>query len=314
MNAYTSTNTNASPNTNTNTSTNTTAPVGRKLSDCVQLVRLSIGMPNLVQPDKQAAKELAVTKHAKEDRLSVYKKLVDSAHMREYVTVMNELRVLVDKQTTAYARGERMLVNERIIDTINAVRDYFNKLAAARDAFLQEYPAQVAKAQLDLGDAFDENLYPSVSELYQSFHWSFDVCPFPDNDVRGCIEDGLRKELAELYEQSANGRLRSALDDLWRRLVTPLKNMSKQLTDKADGKPTKFHNTLVHNVLEVLDVMQTYSMMGDTDMDNIRQQLRAVLDGVTYEQLKLNATLRAETKAKIDDVLKAIDSIPSIGW
>jgi hypothetical protein len=67
-------------------------------------------------------------------------------------------------------------------------------------------------------------------------------------------------------------------------------------------------------VLEVLDVMQTYSMMGDTDMDNIRQQLRAVLDGVTYEQLKLNATLRAETKAKIDDVLKAIDSIPSIGW
>ena len=121
----------------------------------------------------------------------------------------------------------------------------------------------------------------------------------------------IRKELAEMYEASTQTRLQQAMQDVWERLLIPLKNMSARLTDKDNGKPTGFQGTLVQNVLDIVDIMRTCNFTNDPAMERVRNELRAALNGVTYDGLKSSAHLRATTKEKIDNI---INNIPSLGW
>jgi hypothetical protein len=283
-----------------------------RVSDCIQLVTLSIGIPSLEVNDKRLAAELTATKHAKKGRLRVPKKLVDSAHLQECERIEGEVRAYIRSKTADYDRGRYMMPNEYIIDVMNTIRSYFTQLEHHRDMFLQDYPAQVAQAQLDLVDAFDEADYPSISTLRSKFRWSFFMEPMPDAmDFRGVIEADIRKELAEMYEASVNSRLQDAMRGVWERLLVPLKNMSLRLTDKDNGKPTGFQSSLVQNVLDIVEIMRTCNLTQDTEMERVRTQLRDALTGVTYDGLKSSASLRADTKAKIDNI---INNIPSLGW
>lgn len=286
----------------------------RKVSDMLQLVSLSIGIPKLEVNDPQAAADLAADKGVAKGRIRVPKKLVVSPHLDACVQIEREARAYLTSKTAQYDRGRDMLLNDYIIDVVNTIRSYFQQLEQYRDAFLQDYPAQVAKAQIELGDMFDESEYPPVDELRRKFRWSFIVEPMPSGDMRGNLEDGLRKELAAMYEQSTNSRLQAAMQDIWKRLLIPLNNMSLRLIDKENGKPSGFQGTLVQNVLEIVDIMKSYNITDDSTMEDIRLQLRAALDGVSFDSLKASATLRAQTKAKIDNIIEAINNIPSLGW
>lgn len=313
MNAYTSNNVSQSANTsNTNATHMADIKPTLRVSDCIQLVTLSIGIPSLEVNDKRAASDLAAAKHAKEGRVRVPKKLVDSAHLQECKRIEGETRAYLRSKTADYDRGRYMMPNEYIIDVMNTIRSYFQQLEHHRDAFLQDYPAQVARAQLELGDMFNEADYPSVSTLRDKFRWSFFMEPMPEpTDFRGVIEADIRKELAEMYEASVTSRLQDAMHGVWERLLTPLKNMSLRLTDKETGKPTGFQSTLVQNVLDIVEIMRTCNLTQDAEMERVRLELKDALTGVTVDALKSSTTLRAETKQKIDNI---INNIPSLGW
>ena len=294
--------------------TNNVTPIKptTSLSSCAVLCSLSVGIPALEVKDTRAASELTAAKHAREGRARVVKKLVESAHLSACKQIEGEVRAYVRSQTASYDRGRDLLPNERLIDVKNTVRDYFVQLERHRELFLQDYPAQVARAQLELGDMFDESDYPSVHTLRNKFRWSFIIEPVPEStDFRGTIEEGIRKELAEMYEASTQTRLQQAMQDVWERLLIPLKNMSARLTDKDNGKPTGFQGTLVQNVLDIVEVMRTCNFTNDPAMERVRNELRAALNGVTYDGLKSSAHLRATTKEKIDNI---INNIPSLGW
>ena len=314
MNAYNAVPATATTTTTTTTTTTPATPPVRKVSDMLQLVSLSIGIPKLEVNDPQAAADLAADKGVAKGRIRVPKKLVVSPHLDACVQIEREARAYLTSKTAQYDRGRDMLLNDYIIDVVNTIRSYFQQLEQYRDAFLQDYPAQVAKAQIELGDMFDESEYPPVDELRRKFRWSFIVEPMPSGDLRDNLEEGLRKELAAMYEQSTNSRLQAAMQDIWKRLLTPLNNMSLRLIDKENGKPSGFQGTLVQNVLEIVDIMKSYNITDDSTMEDIRLQLRAALDGVSFDSLKASATLRAQTKAKIDNIIETINNIPSLGW
>ena len=296
---------------------NTTATMATptlSLSSCAVLCSLSIGIPSLEVNDQKLATELAAAKHAAKGRLRVPKKLVDSPHLTACKQIEGEIRAYVRSQTASYDRGRDLLPNTKLIDVKNTVRDFFGKLAHHRELFLQDYPAQVARAQLDsqLGDAFDEGDYPSVSDLRSKFRWAFVIEPVPEStDFRGTIEEDIRKELSEMYEASTQSRLQQAMQDVWERLMVPLRNMSARLVDKDNGKPTGFQGSLVQNVLDIVEIMRTCNFVNDPAMERVRMELRDVLSGVTVDGLKASAPLRAATKTKIDNI---INNIPSLGW
>ena len=86
--------------------------------------------------------------------------------------------------------------------------------------------------------------------------------------------------------------------------------MSERLTTDGEHKHKKtFRDTLVTNLVDVVDLLQTCNITKNTQMENMRMDLEDTLRGVTPDALRASESLRINTKAAID---KAIMELPSL--
>jgi len=208
--------------------------------------------------------------------------------------------------------GDRLVSNQALID-------YKNNMAQLEDEFwdlarqiIEDYPQAVAQAQLQLGDMFNENEYPSVEQLRRKFKFSLVFEAVPDvGDFRVDIGNQAASEMREQYKQVLADRINAVKQDLAERLAEPLQRMSKGL-DYAEGeKPTGFRDTLVDNVMSIVELMRTCNLSNDARLTDIQQQLRATLSGVTPDGLRRDPNLRARTKQNVDQIIK---NLPSLGF
>ena len=177
---------------------------------------------------------------------------------------------------------------------------------------LDSYPQAVAQAQLQLGDMFNENEYPSVEQLRRKFKFSLVFEAVPDvGDFRVDIGNQAASEMREQYKQVLADRIGAVKQDLAERLLEPLQRMSKGLDYHEGEKPTGFRDTLVSNVLSIVELMRTCNLNGDAHITGIQQQLKQTLTGVTPDGLRNDPNLRANTKRNVDSIIK---NLPSLGF
>ena len=70
-----------------------------------------------------------------------------------------------------------------------------------------------------------------------------------------------------------------------------------------------FRDTLVTNVLDIVDLLSVCNITNDSQMEAMRMKLEDTLQGVTPDALREDAFLRAETKRSVDDVIKSLPSL-----
>ena len=100
------------------------------------------------------------------------------------------------------------------------LEDEFRGLA---QQILDSYPQAVAQAQLQLGDMFNENEYPSVEQLRRKFKFSLVFEAVPDvGDFRVDIGNQAASEMREQYKQVLADRIGAVKQDLAERLLEPL--------------------------------------------------------------------------------------------
>ncbi len=85
--------------------------------------------------------------------------------------------------------------------------------------------------------------------------------------------------------------------------------MSERL-DYADHEQKKiFRDTLVTNVIDIVELLDVCNVTGDTQMTALKMKLDEALRGITPEALREDEYLRAETKRTVDDVIKSLPSL-----
>jgi hypothetical protein len=87
--------------------------------------------------------------------------------------------------------------------------------------------------------------------------------------------------------------------------------MSRGLDYKEGEKPSGFRDTLVDNVLSIVELMRTCNLSNDARLTDIQQQLKRTLTGVTPDGLRRDPNLRAKTKQDVDTIIK---NLPSLGF
>jgi hypothetical protein len=196
--------------------------------------------------------------------------------------------------------------------TMTGMQQEFHKLVAN---FLQAYDWEISQAQLKLGALFNSDEYPTRDSLESKFRFRFVAVPVPDaGDWRLDIGNEAAQAMREQYEKFYSDQLRDAMGDVWKRAHDALSRMSERL-DYADHETKKrFHDTLVTNVLDIVDLMGTCNLTNDPTMADAQRRLDQALRGVTSEALKEDAHLRAQTKRKVDEVKKIIDNLPGLGF
>ena len=180
--------------------------------------------------------------------------------------------------------------------------------------FLDAYDWEIQAAQLKLGTLFSADDYPTRDSLESRFRFRMNYMPLPDaGDFRIDVEAEAKRELASQYESYYDNQFKQAMGDVWQRAHDAVAKMSERL-DYTDSSGKKiFRDSLVDNVMEMCDLMEVCNVTNDPAMDNASRKLKQALQGVTADALREDAYLRAETKAKVDEVKRIIDNLPGLG-
>ena len=286
------------------------------ISSSAMRVGLSISAPTMRKMDKKATREVISHNNARKGSANVSKKLIMSNAHEDMTRLIAQIRAFHREQTVPWGDlGDRLVSNQNLID-------YKNNMAQLEDEFWQlsqrtcdEYPQAVAQARLEvtgLGYMFNESEYPSVEVLRRKFKFSLVFEAVPDvGDFRVDIGNHAASEMREQYKQVLSDRINAVHQDLAERLAEPLQRMSKGLDYHEGEKPSGFRDTLVDNVLSIVDLMRSCNLNGNAHIAGIQQDLRDTLKGVTPDGLRRDPNLRADTKRKVDAIIK---NLPSLGF
>jgi hypothetical protein len=170
----------------------------------------------------------------------------------------------------------------------------------------------VEQAKFNLGDLFNAEDYPSIDELKNKFGFRLVFSPLPEsNDFRLDIPQQDLADMARDYDVAYNDRLADAMREPWDKLHKCLGHISEKLTADigADGQeiPKRYHDTLITNARELCGLLTHLNITKDPKLEDARKQLELTMLGLDIEDIKDNANVRVDVKAKVDEILGKFD-------
>jgi len=282
------------------------------LASSAMLTELNISVWTGRKKDRRESKTVADQNYADNGVVSVNKMLLGDC---DKLKAINELRGKIRNHihypmTMPWSdSGLRLLPTAVYFDYNQQMGEAINAFDALVDEFIDDYDFAVSRAQAKLGNLFVRDDYPTSEQIRNKFGVSVNYTPLPDaGDFRVDIGNEASEQLKSEYDKFYSDQLSKAMGDVWKRMHTALTNMSEKLTD-SNGKKQVFRDTLVSNALSMVDLLSTCNVTGDSQMEAMRQRLESTLRGVTPEGLRDDEFLRAETKSKVDDILKSLPSL-----
>jgi hypothetical protein len=283
------------------------------ISSSAILVELSISVWTARRLDKTASRAVTATNNAASGVANVNKKLLgDCAELDAVQKFAANARNIHYSMSMPWSdMGMRLVPTAVYLNkyskTMSELEQEFYRLV---NIFLDAYQWEIGQSQVKLGDLFNPDEYPSTDAVRNKFRFQLHEMPVPDvGDFRLDIGNEAMTALADKYKNYYTTQLNNAMGDLWQRTHTALTKMSERL-DYADGQTKKvFRDSLVDNVVEMVELLDACNITNDTQMSAMKNRLEDTLRGVTPEALREDGYLRATTKRAVDDIIKALPSI-----
>ena len=300
----------------TNTALNFNAP---SISSAAMLVDLSISQWSGIRRDKAASAKVADDNGAKRGVASVTKKLLgDCPELKAISDFVAMVRTGTHHEMTLpwSNSGLRLLPTTKFFDYQADVTAKQGKFATLVTEFLQAYEWARAEAKAALGSLFNDDEYPSADVLARKFRFVVNYLPVPEaGDWRVDMGNTARAELSQRYAEYYEEQNKKTIATLVSQTLDPLMRMSEKLADPVDGDKANsrgiktFRDSLVENVVAMIDRLETYNLTNDPTIRETRFKLQQVMDGITPDALREDAYLRRETKRKVDEVIASLPSL-----
>lgn len=288
------------------------APTTPSIAGSAMLVELKVSQWTGKKLDKAASEEVTTGNAAKRGIARVHKDIMgDCEELRAIHKFTGDVRTSHYNMTLPWSdSGLRILPTAayfKYTEAMNAMQTEFYSLV---DRFLDVYQWKISEAHAALGGLFNPDEYPSTQALRHKFALTVSFIPLPEaGDWRVDIGKEGNKQLQEHYAAYYKQSLTDAMGDVWTRLKEVLTRASDRL-DYGDGQVKKvFRDTLVSNIMEIVDVMDVCNLTGDPVMRDSAQLLRDTLTGIDVVDLREDAALRRATKQRVDEVLKNLPSL-----
>jgi len=290
------------------------------LQSSAVLVELCISQWTARKKDKRASDEVTRNAVADKGAASVNKKLLgDCPELDAIKKFATAVRTTHYNATVPWSDcGLRLLPMKRYAEYVNEMSGLQAEFKKLVDTFLNKYEWEVISSQARLGDLFLRDDYPTTESIARKFDMRINYIPVADaSHFAVDIADEQRDILKSHYESYFSKQIESAMGDVWQRVHKALSAMSDRLAEPTDSDKTNkrghkiFRESLVTNALDMLDLLSSCNVTGDSQMEALRLKLEESLRGVTYESLSHSSIQRAETKRAADEMLA---SLPSLDW
>ncbi len=246
---------------------------------------------------------------ADKDLLRVSKRLVDSAELKAITRFDGEIRRFLYNICLPFEIGIHLLP----ITALEMVESRLRQFAVDRrqlvKAFLSAYPSLCLDAATRLRGLYNPTDYPPADEAAREFGFSWQYVSF------GVPEQlqGISREVWEQEREKAAVRMAEASTEiqvvLRETMAKLVQHMADRLKTGPDGKPLRFKETTVENLVEFLMNFEFRNVTDDNELQALVSQARDMLQGVTAEDLRTTGDLRSKLQQGMTGIAAQLDTL-----
>jgi hypothetical protein len=246
---------------------------------------------------------------ADKDLLRVSKHLIDSAELKAIGRFDGEIRRYLYNICLPFEIGIHLLP----IAALEQVEQRLRQFAVDREqlvkAFLAAYPSLCLDAGKRLRGLYNPADYPPSEEVAREFGFSWQYVSFgvPDQ-LKGISQDVWEQEREKAAQRMAEAscEIQHVLRESMAKLV---QHMAERLKDSADGKPLRFKETTVSNLVEFLTNFEFRNITDDNDLQVLVAQARQLLQGINADDLRTTGELRTKVQQGMAGIAAQLDTM-----
>lgn len=246
---------------------------------------------------------------ADKDLLRVSKHLLDSAELKAVGRFDGEIRRFLYNICLPFEIGIHLLpipALEMVEQRLRAFRADRESLVAS---FLAAYPGLCQDAARRLRALYNPADYPPAEEVAREFGFSWQYVSFGvPEQLRGISREVFEQEREKAAQRmaEASSEIQQVLRETMARLV---QHMAERLKDGTDGKPLRFKESTVSNLVEFLANFQFRNVTDDGDLQRLVSQARDLLQGIKADDLRSTAALRTRVQQGMAEIAGRLDTM-----
>jgi len=260
-----------------NYKTNNTFDLSR---DCT-LVGIEVGLYPWAVKDETAARNAAGAERADSNRYSTYIQRLgkeDRLPPQQIASVARKI-IAFPNGTPWDGKGMFLVPNQRLETVLTLLKAEQDKFYQAVEGLANAIPALAAKAQRDLGDAFNRIGFPTPEDIRSKYRFSIRQSAITSADdirlnhvspkMRHAIEESVRKEHQQQMDD-VHASCVAGIESVLKRVVETLPAFSK-------GEITRFENTLITSMAELCETLPLLNFSKDKTVEIALGQMRGLV-------------------------------------
>jgi hypothetical protein len=167
--------------------------------------------------------------------------------------------------------GFRLLPANFYFDLMARMREFEAGFEQGVESFLGVYPQYIEQVKPELNGLFREEDYPTVEKLRKKFGVKLEVLPIPSGaDFRVQMSAEEQARVSREIDANVRESLMRGTEDLWKRL----REVVAHMVDRLNEPESRFHGSLVTNVLDLVEILPRLNVNGDTDLNRFADQVK----------------------------------------
>ena len=241
--------------------------------------------------------------------IRVSKHLLDSKELRMIANFDGEIRRYLYDTCLPFEAGIHLCPVALLEEMEGKLRAFTGSREGLVQEFLTAYPSLCQEAAKRLRSLYNPADYPPLENVAQQFTFTWQYISFgvPDQlrEISTKIWQDEREKAAQVMAEA--GReiqqvLRTAMAEL-------VKHMRDRLKDGPDGKPLRFKETTVSNLVEFLGTFDFRNVTDDAELKALVDKARELLPDVSADDLRTTAGVRAKVQQGMADLAAELDTM-----
>lgn len=279
--------------------------VGQDLAQKTVCVKVRLGRLGNTRKVSNSQVEVDTDK----SQIRVSKHLLDSRELRAIANFDGEVRRYLYDTCLPFEAGIHLCPLALLEELEGRLRQLGARRKGLIEEFLAVYPLLCQEAGKRLRSLYDPTDYPPVEYVEQQFTfiWQYISFGVPDQlrEISTKIWQDEREKAAQVMAeagQEIQQVLRSAMAEL-------VKHMRDRLKDGPDGKPLKFKESTISNLADFLGTFNFRNVTDDAELRSLVDKTRGLLLGVSADDLRTTAGVRAKVQQGMADLAAELDTL-----
>ena len=262
------------------------------LRDEAMIVRLSISQWTARKFDKSVSQKVA-DDYAVDAEVGNYNKVLIAKEAIQTITqAVSATRSFHYENTLPWDDGGgRILPSKNFLTYSKEMRKLKQRFDEAIKDFMENYEEYREDARLRLNSMFCAADYPGRREIGRKFDFSTDIDPVPSGkDFRVSLQSKDMTRIQKQLEKRVEERVIEATKDLYVRL----NEVVQKFADKLSDKEAIFRDSLVENVVELVNLLPKLNVGNDPELEKVRKETQKRICAFEPDTLRKDEKVRSK--------------------